>query len=136
MARTNQTTAGSSGTGEVSKEPEKGDDMARSGDAGEKAPTRPATGPTTHDDSRALPPPEEPVQPARKPRQSQPLEPAQLVNSKETMERIMKSLPRHLTPERWISVLLNVNSSDSKLQRCDPRTIVRAALQGAVLGLD
>src|SRR3954447_8441224 len=139
MAKTNQTAAGPGSMGEGNRgvDPEKGDDMGnKSGDTVEKAPTRPATGATTKDDSRALPAPEEPVQPGRKPRQSQPLELAQLVNSKETMERIMKSLPRHLTPERWISVLLNVNSGDSKLQKCDPRTIVRAALQGAVLGLD
>src|SRR4051794_27746059 len=87
MAKTNQSTAGPGGMGEGNKgtDPEKGDDMGnKSGDVTEKAPTRPATGPTTNDDSRALPAPGEPVQPARKPRQSQPLELAQLVNSKET----------------------------------------------------
>src|SRR5438270_4591231 len=46
--------------------------------------------------------------PARKPRQSQPTELAELVQSEETRRRIVQSLPRHLTPDRWISVLLTI----------------------------
>lgn len=79
---------------------------------------------------------DDPRDAARKPRKNQPAELAQLVQSEETRRRIAQSLPKHMTPERWISVLLTVNSGDSLLQKCDPRTIVRAALQGAVLGLD
>src|SRR5262249_37825659 len=67
---------------------------------------------------------------------SQPLELSELVQGEETRKRIVQSLPKHMTPERWISVLLTINAGDENLQNCEPKTILRAALQGAVLGLD
>lgn len=51
-------------------------------------------------------------------------------------ERIAKSLPKHLTPERLIQVVTQVIHRTPKLQECKRESILAAMIQASTLGLE
>lgn len=50
--------------------------------------------------------------------------------------RLAEVLPKHLTPERMIHVVMMLNYRTPKLQACEPASILAAVMQSAALGLD
>ncbi len=50
--------------------------------------------------------------------------------------QINVALPRHMTPERMIRVVLTTVSQTPKLAQCDPFTICGAVVQSSILGLE
>ena len=51
-------------------------------------------------------------------------------------QQIADAVPQHLTPERLIRVLRSAYSGNSKLQECEPITIIAAFMQSTQLGLE
>jgi recombination protein RecT len=50
--------------------------------------------------------------------------------------QIAAALPKHITPERLIQLATTVISTDSKLKRCTPSSIIGGLMQASILGLD
>jgi phage RecT family recombinase len=54
----------------------------------------------------------------------------------ECVDRIATVLPKHLTPDRMISLVSNIVYRTPRLQECDPYSIVSSVQQASALGLD
>ncbi len=55
---------------------------------------------------------------------------------KKLQPTLENTLPKHITPERIMRVVVNAFSTTPKLVECEPFTLVRAILQSSMLGLE
>jgi recombination protein RecT len=52
------------------------------------------------------------------------------------IDKIAKAMPEGVDPKRLVEVVSAMNYRNPDLQKCDPKSILAATLQGAALGLD
>jgi recombination protein RecT len=59
----------------------------------------------------------------------------ELVNSKDSMTKIARALPNHITAEKMARVFLTACTTTPKLLDCDPASLMKAVMEASALGL-
>ena len=59
----------------------------------------------------------------------------EIVNSKDSMMKIARALPNHITPEKMARVFLTACTTTPKLLNCEPASLMKAVMEASALGL-